>query len=118
MQKKFVRVFNPALILLVLISLMLTACSSSPPENIIKDSVVHQLQLMVHESYNVTDFKITNKYEKKIRDEVFYIYEYVITYTFAETGNDNKLHSYGGSPSGTIALTKRGDKWFFFSNIQ
>lgn len=97
---------NPVASLLVVMLLALTGCSSAPSESTIKDGVISSTILQSTVGMSLTKFNITNKYEKKINDEKFYFYQYDLKYTCC--GDPSKE----GSMSGTIALAKRGEKWF------
>lgn len=100
---------------MVLSLLILSGCSSSPPDDIIKFAAVRTLYTFVGEqivkdikkgAMSITEFKILNDYKKTINNEEVYIYEVEIKTKYNES---NKL--LGGGQT-TFGLTKRGNSWY------
>ena len=88
----------------------ISGCGSSPSDEVIKEAASWSsgLQQIAKES-NLTfkEFKVTNKYEKKIHDENVYVYEYEgIWHQTDGKGSDQPM-------SGTVGIIKRGEKWYF-----
>jgi len=101
---------------------MLSACgSSTPSEDVVKDSVAKMMTVAIHcpecplEVVILDDYEITNSYTKEVNNETAYLFEFklnlkVMGWDGSKVLKD-EINNYGPM-TGTVALVKRGNKWY------
>ncbi len=105
------------LVVLIIQSFLLCGCASSPSESFLKESAIYscygggsygETVLGEYDKNTVTleKFKVTEKYNKKIDDETYTIYNYSITVHDKKTRLTDNLAC-------SAAVIKRGSKWYY-----
>lgn len=113
-----------SMLVLGLFIVMLSACgSSAPPDDIVKNSVANMMAAQFHlqnvgaplEVLILDDWEITNSYTKVVDNETGYLYEFQTNLKVKGWDGskiiEGEINDYGPM-SGTVALVKRGSKWY------
>ena len=101
---------------------MFSACgSSAPPDDIVKNSAASMMAVQFHlqsaplEVLILDDWEITNSYTKVVDNETGHLYEFKTNLKVKGWDGskiiEDKINDYGPM-SGTVALVKRGSKWY------
>jgi hypothetical protein len=115
-SKDYWRIFNMKTISSVVIAVALlfgvmfgtssiAKADEQPSDDVIKSAVILRTGL---DSNKIDEVKIANKYTRKKDDEVFYIYDYLVSYNM---GGTVKVISW---KRGDVGLVKRWNKWQFY----
>lgn len=96
-----------ACICIAMLCFVLTAagCSSAPPPEVVVEGGQRAFYYLgANGGFDRFDIINTNHYDKVIKDERVYFYEYI--YKDKKTGETNGLSS-------TVGIVKRGNSWYF-----
>lgn len=113
-----------SMLVIGLFVVMLSSCgSSAPPDDLVKNSAATMIAAQLNlnnvgaplEVLILEDWEITNSYTKVVDNEKGYLYEFktnlkVKGWDGTKIIEDN-INDYGPM-SGTVALVKRGSKWY------
>lgn len=86
---------------------IITACSAEPSNDVLVWAIRQKHPSIDETLVKMKSYKITNHYNKEIKDEKVYFYDYTVTGT-------SKLFIGEQSESGTFAVVKRGEKWYMY----
>ncbi len=105
------------LVVLIMQSFLLCSCASNPSESFLKESAIYSCygggsyaDTVLNEYHKNTvtleKFKVTEKVDKKIDDENYTIYTFLITVHDTKTRLTDNL-------SCSAAVIKRGSQWYY-----
>ena len=105
------------LVVLIVQSFLLCSCASTPSESFLKEAAIYScygggsyadtvLNEYDKNTVRLEKFKVTEKYDKKIDDENYTIYKYLISVHDTKTQLTDNL-------SCSAAVIKRGPKWYY-----
>lgn len=96
---------------------MLSACSSSPPDDLIEESITEKFPNPA--AYQLNSWDEVNSYEREVEGEEIYFIEYKAEFELKPEAK-KYLNSGGGisfphefyDSTGEVAFVKRGSKWY------